>query len=312
MNLRQLEHLVALADEGSFVKAAARVHLTQSALTRSIQSLEETLGIPLCDRQPRGITLTPGGRLVLERARKALFELRGLERDVRLFNNYELGDLHFGIGPFPAATLLGDALAQLSQAHPGLRIQAAVEDWRTLLQRLRNESLDFVVSTRQAMPESAELDTLLLPAMPCGWFARPAHPIFRERRLKVALLRDLAVACVPIPDDAREALRKVMRYGAADSVNFSVQCNSFEVLRSLAQRADVILCAPLSSVREQLHDGRLQQIVFEDSVGFSTQFAIVHLAHRTLTPIAQKAIDTLIECNRVAMENTAPSLDPAE
>ncbi|UVE19557.1 LysR family transcriptional regulator [Pseudomonas sp. LS44] len=304
MNLRQLEHLVVLAEEGSFVKAAARVHLTQSALSRSIQSLEEALGMPLCDRQSRGIILTPGGRLVLERARKALFELRGLECDVRLFNNYELGDLSFGIGPFPAAVLLTDTLARLNGTHRGLRISAQVEDWRTLLEGLRKERVDFLVSTSQAIPESPDLALRMLPPMPCGWFARSGHPILEQARPPISMLHDLALAGVPIPDDARESLRRIMQLGAAENVSFSVECNSFQVLRELAGKSDVILCAPVSSVRDELREGRLQRIHFEDTADFTTQFVIAHLAHRTLTPIAQKAIDMLVECNLAAIEET--------
>ncbi|MGE8064484.1 LysR family transcriptional regulator [Pseudomonas sp. NPDC089569] len=304
MNFRQLEHLVALAEEGSFVKASAKVHLTQSALTRSIQSLEDTLGVPLCDRQPRGIVMTPGGQLVLERARRALFELRALERDVQLFNNFELGELSFGIGPFPAATLLTETLAQLSGAHPGLKIRAEVEDWQMLLKHLREERYDFLVTTRQAIAPFPDLTILQLPPMPCGWCARSGHPLFEQQKHEVSLLRDFPLACVPVPDDAREAFRAFMRLEAAQSFSFDIECNNFQVLRDLALQSDVILFAPFSAVHNELRNGHLRRIVFEDASDVSTQFVITYLAHRTLSPIAQKAIDIIGACNLAQTDET--------
>jgi DNA-binding MarR family transcriptional regulator len=69
MNLRQLEHLLAVAETGSFSRAAERQHLTQPALSRSIQSLEDDLGARLIDRSGKRNELTPLGQAVAARAR---------------------------------------------------------------------------------------------------------------------------------------------------------------------------------------------------------------------------------------------------
>ena len=70
MNLQQLEHLLALAETGSFSRASEKVHLTQPALSRSIQMLEQELGMPLIDRIGKRNELTPFGAMVLARARR--------------------------------------------------------------------------------------------------------------------------------------------------------------------------------------------------------------------------------------------------
>ncbi|MFZ9430049.1 MAG: LysR family transcriptional regulator [Burkholderiaceae bacterium] len=72
MTLVQLRHFVALAEAGSFSKAAGRVFLTQPALSRSIQSLEDEWGAPLFDRVGRRIELTTYGREAQPRARRLL------------------------------------------------------------------------------------------------------------------------------------------------------------------------------------------------------------------------------------------------
>ncbi|WP_281078529.1 LysR family transcriptional regulator, partial [Variovorax paradoxus] len=66
MNLQQLEHLLVLAETGSFSRASEKVHLTQPALSRSIQMLEQELGMPLIDRIGKRNELTPFGAMVLD------------------------------------------------------------------------------------------------------------------------------------------------------------------------------------------------------------------------------------------------------
>src|SRR4026208_1112152 len=72
MELRQLEYFVAVAEEGTFTRAAERVHISQSGVSAQIQQLERELGAPLFERTPRRATLTPAGEAALVHARAVL------------------------------------------------------------------------------------------------------------------------------------------------------------------------------------------------------------------------------------------------
>src|SRR2546423_4297473 len=72
MNIRQLECFVAVAEEGSFTRAARRIGITQPSLSQHIRALEEDVDGPVIERLPRGITLTPAGRTLLPEARAAV------------------------------------------------------------------------------------------------------------------------------------------------------------------------------------------------------------------------------------------------
>ena len=106
MDIKRLKHLVALAEERNFGRAAERVHLSQPAFSRSVQNAEAELGLQLFDRGSLEVSCTSAGSFVIERARKLLFDSRCLERDVSLYRERLIGDLAFGVGPFPAATLV--------------------------------------------------------------------------------------------------------------------------------------------------------------------------------------------------------------
>ena len=84
MNLRHLEHLLALADTGSFSRAAEKSHVTQSALSRSIQALETELGAPLIDRVGKRNELTPFGKAVAARARRMVLDAAEMRRSAAL------------------------------------------------------------------------------------------------------------------------------------------------------------------------------------------------------------------------------------
>ena len=85
MNLRRLNHVVALADTLHFARAAEAAHLSQPAFSRSIQAIESELGIRLFDRDVGDVRATPAGEFVIERARKLLFEARCLQSATWIF-----------------------------------------------------------------------------------------------------------------------------------------------------------------------------------------------------------------------------------
>jgi DNA-binding transcriptional LysR family regulator len=115
MNLRHLAHVVALADELHFGRAAERVHLSQSAFSRSIQSMESDLGARLFDRDATEVRLTTAGEFLIARARALLLDARSLRRDVSLYLDVEIGEAAFGCGPIPAGDLMPQVSSMLRQ-----------------------------------------------------------------------------------------------------------------------------------------------------------------------------------------------------
>src|SRR4051812_17954316 len=136
MDLRRWAHIVAVADRRSFVRAAEAVHLSQPALTRSIQAAESELGLMLFDRRGHDIVPTPAGEFVIERARELLFNNRCLERDLQLYRTHGLGDTAFGLGPSPAAGFAVPLLASLRREFPGINLRVEISNWELLVKRL--------------------------------------------------------------------------------------------------------------------------------------------------------------------------------
>lgn len=123
MELRQLEYFVAVADELSFTRAAARVHVVQSALSTSIKKLEDELAVQLFDRSRQQIRLTPAGERLREHARHLIRSARLAKDSLSDLRGHLTGTVDFGslvtFGKLDVARVLG----QFHAAHPFVRIR---------------------------------------------------------------------------------------------------------------------------------------------------------------------------------------------
>jgi DNA-binding transcriptional LysR family regulator len=290
MNLRQLEHVVALAEEGSFARAAQRVHLSQPALSRSIQTIEEHLGMVLFDRTTREVLITAAGQTVVQRARKVLFEARCLLRDVDLLKHHDIGSVSFGAGPYPAALLLPAALHALAHDHPKLRVNATIDNWQNLLGLLHAERLDFLIVDIRGVPSSSELEVISLPRHRVAWFARNGHPLTQHEMNEVRQLAAYPIVSVPLPETMRESLRKWLRFPPQQEIEFHLICNDVHLLIEYARKTDALVLLTEHAGQELDRTAGLTALSVPSRSPLWLQFAIVHLAGRTLSPASEQTI----------------------
>jgi DNA-binding transcriptional LysR family regulator len=313
INSRRLTHLIALAEEGSFARAAERVHLSQPALSRSIQALEDELGMKLFDRAARGVAMTAAGRLLVERARRVLFETRCLFRDVELLKAHELGEVHIGLGPYAAVVLLPDLLVEFSRRFPKIKVSIELGDGdgEALLAKLRAEQVDFLVMDRRVLPATPDIALHRLPRHEGGWFVRPGHPLLQGGPVPMVALREFPLVSVTVPAFMKDALHRLLKYRAHEHIPLQVECNDVAVLKNVVAQTDAVLFATGAAVRRDLEAGRLARIALTSPPRLSLEFALVSLAERTPSPAASSALvlteQIMIEANRAAHELLHPA-----
>jgi DNA-binding transcriptional LysR family regulator len=292
MNLRQLEHVIALAEEGNFARAAQRVHLSQPALSRSIRTLEAKFEMALFDRTTRDVKITSAGERVVQRAKKMLFEARCLERDIDLMKNHDHGSINFGAGPYPAAMLLPAILDELAHRHPEMRVRATVAGASNLLEELSRETLDFVVIDIRGVQPMSEIEVIALPKHRAAWYIREGHPLAQKAGLTASDLHDYPIVSVPMPDAMHEALRKWLRFPPKHALDFHIVCNDVNVLQEYARRTNALL---LLTTHAMWNPASMAGLVPLSPPSRSRsplwlQLSIVYLAGRTLSPSAERAI----------------------
>lgn len=140
--LRQLQFLIALRSEGSFVAAAEAVGVTQPTLSAGIKDLENALGAVLVERGRSGAVLTPAGEEAAERASRALSEVEEMVRAVQSAGEPFTGVFRLGAIPTIAPFLLPRALPLLKKKFPKLRLQMREDLTTRLIEGLRARTLD--------------------------------------------------------------------------------------------------------------------------------------------------------------------------
>lgn len=145
MELRQLRYLLALADEGSFTRAAQQSNVAQPALSRQIQKLEQELGVPLVDRTSRRVALTAVGHEVVETARRTLGELDEMRASLRKTVRLLRGRVVFGLTQTPGPVDVGATLAAFHRANPGVELVVREALSVRLAEQLRADRFDLAL-----------------------------------------------------------------------------------------------------------------------------------------------------------------------
>jgi DNA-binding transcriptional LysR family regulator len=125
MELKQLNYLIVIAEAGSLSLAAQRVGLTQQALSKSLAKLESTVGGPLLVRDPRGVSLTPLGKIVERHARDLISKISQLEHAIDQEIGYSNGSLCIGLGPIASTSWIADYVSTFAQKYPQVSIEVA-------------------------------------------------------------------------------------------------------------------------------------------------------------------------------------------
>lgn len=166
VELRHLRYFVAVAEEKNITRAAARLFVTQPALSRQIKELEKLLGITLLQRSSTGIDLTPAGQALLPQARELLEQAAGLQLSMRHFS--ECRDRSLAIGYIAPAlgSFLGSALQVFRQRHPQVEISLFELSPGPQLEALREGRLDIALIGHAAVEVGRDFELAAIRRIP--------------------------------------------------------------------------------------------------------------------------------------------------
>ncbi|NVO15406.1 MAG: LysR family transcriptional regulator [Rhodoplanes sp.] len=170
VTLKQIEALHWIARLGTFERAAARLSTTQSAVSKRIQELETTTGLPLFDRTHRGARLTESGEQVLALGRE-MMALQSRILDLRSGAETPARRLRIGVTDLSALTWLPRLVAVLRKTHPAVTVEPDVDLTRNLHERLLEGERDLVVAPQLA--PDPDVVTVPLADVENAWMSRP-------------------------------------------------------------------------------------------------------------------------------------------
>jgi len=180
MELRHLRTIVAVAEHGSFTKAAEELHLAQSAISQQIRRLETELGMEVFRRTSRSVEVTPEGQVILDHARRVLGELDDMHFELAELTGLLKGRLSIaGVYPFGRFDLYG-VLADFRAAHPGVSIHMVEDTQDEILAKLRTDALDCAFTSVDTDDLGDEFAATLIWEEEFVVVTAPDHPIARQ------------------------------------------------------------------------------------------------------------------------------------
>lgn len=185
-DLRHVRAFLAAARIGNFTRAAAELHISQSAFTVQIRQLEDALGVTLFDRSKRRVALTAAGRDVLVPLERVLVDAEAVVVQTRQLTGLRRGIVRIAALPSLAAELLPLTIHEFRQRYPGIMVEIRDVVAESVVESVRREDVDFGVGTRMRMDREITGSPLLEDRL-CA-FAPLGHLLARRDSVN---LRDL-------------------------------------------------------------------------------------------------------------------------
>lgn len=248
LRLRDLMLIEHLAEVGSLTEAAARMHVTQSAITQALHSLESAFGQALVDRRPqgrRGVALTAAGAAALRHLRVARHELEAALRAAA-----DPGTLELRIGALPLTLVrpLPDALARLRRRLPQVHVHLTEDTVPNLWRRIEAGEVDAIVarlpalSERQRLPDGVSHKTVGHESLVlvCG----RRHPLARRRKPPLSLLRQYDWVLPPEGSYTRLAVEQRFLRAGLQGPRAAITSQNFHANLRLAAEGSLLAVAP--------------------------------------------------------------------
>ena len=278
---RQLEAVLALAEYGSFVAAAARLRLSQPALTRAIQRLESALGVRLFERSTRRVQVTAAGREFAAVAERMLNDLGITVQSVREVAEERRGLVVLSSVMSVAGGLLPGIVASYRAERPGVEIHIREGVHAAVLEDVRSGVADFGIGYVDELPDFAAGTALSRETFCVVMPAR--HRLAARRGLSLSELRDEPM--VGLPTEART--RRTIDAAASISgvpLRQAVVVSQFATLMALVGAGVGVAIVPKGATRGPLARGLHSVPLVEPRL--SRQLGLITLREREPTPAA--------------------------
>lgn len=283
MNIKHLEHLLALADSGSFSRAAEKLFITQSALSRSIQTLEEDLGGKVLDRIGKRNELTPLGIDVVARARHIVRDAAELRNSAKLIQGIGNRVLRVGLGS-GAAALLMEPLLCATARQPGMRVTITQGPVELQVMNLRSREIDaMVVDMRRVLP-AADLNIEALGELKANFIVRCGHPLAGKKRVDILDILKYPVASTPLSDEVARQLISQYGHQANPAEMVTIRSDDIGSLVRTTAQTDAVFLGVIAATRDGRANGSLVELQLKHPLTATARFACVTLAGRTEAP----------------------------
>jgi len=284
---------MALVECGSFARACEVVHLSQPALSRSIQELERQLGARLFDRGRFGVVLTAHGRAALPHVRGLLAAAESLRQEVEAIDELETGELNIGTGPYPALALMDKVCARFVDQYPGIRLNIRTDNWQDLRLALLDHEIELFVADTGELSGDPDLEITHLPQPEVVVFCRPDHPLAHRKTVVWGDLLDYPLAMTRVPEDMERNIQAMS--AQQGGLKRRIECDNIAMLAAIVSGSKAISIAPRPIVAGLLKSGKVKTLPVTGTDTLRTRYGLLQRGGRPLSPAAEKLRSMVLE-----------------
>lgn len=288
MEVQQLRHFLAAMRYGNIGQAAEHLNITQSGLSRSIKNLEDTLGLPLLKRNPRGVEPTAFGLSLAPRAQAILNERDRALDDLTAMRKARSGSIRLGVTLNFAHYFVSDVVAAFLRERPGIDVTVVSGAYPDLVEKVQIAELDMAFGLVGPFPETSLVVIEQLFQSHSAVCCRADHPLAEEDFVSAA---QLAQSDWALPDSPgfRRAFDEFFAAKGLPAPRQTVKTNSIAFLRRCVLDLGLLTILPEQLIDADVKRGDLIVLATETPGGLAPA-GIVRRADDMLTPAMRDLI----------------------
>jgi DNA-binding transcriptional LysR family regulator len=278
-----LRHFLSVAEHGSMRMASERLHISQSAISRRIQALEESVGAPLLERGCRGVLLTPKGKLLAATARQVLNEASELSRDIDALRRVEAGHVRLAAIESVLPDLLPAVLARYLEDHPKITFNITIATSSAVVSLVENGEVDIGIAF--SIGRKKDIKSVFRFREPLLAMIRADHPLASRASVSVTDVDRYPIA-IAAPGSAMRALYDAACCKEGFELKPALETDSLELLHNFARSGLGVTILLRHTVQTSIDTGLLVARRFQET-SLAGPLEIIALKGREFAPATE-------------------------
>jgi DNA-binding transcriptional LysR family regulator len=253
MDIRQLDMFRAVAEEGSFTRAAERLHVSQSAISRQVKLLEDELGGMLLHRGARRVALTHPGELLLKMANRVSRDIQEVVSQISETHALTRGTLTLAGGMTVCMYILPRLLKKYRSLHKKVDLRVVSSSAESLLRMLRSHEVDLALMTLPIVAKDLEVVPVLREEMVV--VTAPGHPLPRRRGVDPQELGRFPLILYEAGSNTRKVQDQLLLEEQVP-VEVAMETENVEIIKSMVANGLGITLIPYAAIAKDVRHGR--------------------------------------------------------
>jgi DNA-binding transcriptional LysR family regulator len=290
LDIRDLRYFEAIAATNHLGMASGLVFRSQPALTNCIKRLETALGVELVERVGRGITITPAGRILADRARGLRASIEEIVREIGDIESGKAGLIRLGVLPTLAKFLLPPLFRALIEESPHVQIQTTIAQNDVLGSLLRDRSVDLILTI--ANQETGDYISKAVLEDEAVVIASRDHPIFKTKRITVETLTQYPWVLAPPAVGTRKWIDNVFRARNLAGPKVQIETNQILMMPNLICETNLLAFTSRLHINDPDGGSELREVKLPETT-MLRRFNLVYRRESYLPPVAHRLIEII-------------------